>query len=255
MIDSIVLFLSRSLHHKSKNVSKVIEIISGEIQQSGVTVLKNVDVVIEAHEIVYLIGRTGSGKSSLLKTLYGELRLTNGSGTIAELDLNSLRKKDIPTLRRKLGIVFQDFQLLTDRTVLKNLMFVMGASGWKDKKLMAQRAKEVLQLVGIEQKINAMPHALSGGEQQRVSIARALLNKPHLILADEPTGNLDPETSEEIMRLLIAVAKEEKAAILMATHDMVLVEKFPGRILRVENTTVNEVNTPGSFDPMKASGV
>ena len=250
-----VLFLSRSLHHKSNNVSKVIEIISGEIQQSGVTVLKNVDVVIEAHEIVYLIGRTGSGKSSLLKTLYGELRLTNGSGTIAELDLNSLRKKDIPTLRRKLGIVFQDFQLLTDRTVLKNLMFVMGASGWKDKKLMAQRAKEVLQLVGIEQKINAMPHALSGGEQQRVSIARALLNKPHLILADEPTGNLDPETSEEIMRLLIAVAKEEKAAILMATHDMVLVEKFPGRILRVENTTVNEVNTPKSFDPMKASGV
>jgi len=255
LIDSIVLFLSRSLHHKSNNVSKVIEIISGEIQQSGVTVLKNVDVVIEAHEIVYLIGRTGSGKSSLLKTLYGELRLTIGSGTIAELDLNSLRKKDIPTLRRKLGIVFQDFQLLTDRTVLKNLMFVMGASGWKDKKLMAQRAKEVLQLVGIEQKINAMPHALSGGEQQRVSIARALLNKPHLILADEPTGNLDPETSEEIMRLLIAVAKEEKAAILMATHDMVLVEKFPGRILRVENTTVNEVNTPGSFDPMKASGV
>ena len=227
-----MLILSRSLHHKSKNVSKVIEIISGEVQQSGITVLKNVDIVIEAQEIVYLIGKTGSGKSSLLKTLYGELHLTNGTGSIAELDLNSLRKKDVPTLRRKLGIVFQDFQLLSDRTVLKNLMFVMGASGWKDKKLMAQRAKEVLQLVGIEQKINAMPHALSGGEQQRVSIARALLNKPHLILADEPTGNLDPETSEEIMRLLIAVAKEEKAAILMATHDMVLVEKISRKNLK-----------------------
>ncbi len=232
-------------------MSKVIEIKSGEIQQSGVTVLKDINVEIRAEEFVYLIGRTGSGKSSLLKALYGELGLSNGSGTIAGFDLNKLRKKDIPNLRRKLGVVFQDFQLLTDRTVLKNLLFVMGASGWKDKNLMASRAKEVLQLVGLEQKINAMPHALSGGEQQRISIARALLNKPALILADEPTGNLDPETSEEIMRLLIAVAKEEKAAILMATHDMTMVEKYPGRILRVEDATVKEISGKNEFNPFE----
>ena len=240
---------SPSLQNKAIIVSKVIEIKSGEIQQSGVAVLKDINLEIRAEEFVYLIGRTGSGKSSLLKALYGELGLSNGSGTIAGFDLNKLRKKDIPNLRRKLGVVFQDFQLLTDRTVLKNLLFVMGASGWKDKNLMASRAKEVLQLVGLEQKINAMPYALSGGEQQRISIARALLNKPALILADEPTGNLDPETSEEIMRLLIAVAKEEKAAILMATHDMTMVEKYPGRILRVEDATVKEVNAKNQFDP------
>ena len=230
-------------------MSNVIEIKSGEIQQNGITVLKDINVTIRSQEFVYLIGKTGSGKSSLLKALYGELGLSNGSGTIAEFDLNKLRKKDIPNLRRNIGIVFQDFQLLTDRSVLKNLLFVMGASGWKDKKLMESRAKEVLQLVGLEQKINSMPFALSGGEQQRISIARALLNKPQLILADEPTGNLDPETSEEIMRLLIAVAKEEKAAILMATHDMTMVEKYPGRILRVEDSTIKEVNTMNQFDP------
>ena len=236
-------------------MDKVIEIKSGEIQQSGATVLKDINVEINSKEFVYLIGRTGSGKSSLLKTLYGELGLSNGSGTIAGFDLNKLRKKDIPKLRRNIGIVFQDFQLLTDRSVLKNLMFVMGASGWKDKKLMANRAKEVLQLVGLESKINAMPFALSGGEQQRISIARALLNKPQLILADEPTGNLDPETSEETMRLLIAVGREEKAAILMATHDMTMVEKYPGRILRVEDGTINEVNTLNNFDPFSDMGM
>ena len=236
-------------------MDKVIEIKSGEIQQSGATVLKDINVEINSKEFVYLIGRTGSGKSSLLKTLYGELGLSNGSGTIAGFDLNKLRKKDIPKLRRNIGIVFQDFQLLTDRSVLKNLMFVMGASGWKDKKLMANRAKEVLQLVGLESKINAMLFALSGGEQQRISIARALLNKPQLILADEPTGNLDPETSEETMRLLIAVGREEKAAILMATHDMTMVEKYPGRILRVEDGTINEVNTLNNFDPFSDMGM
>lgn len=204
--------------------------------------MKNINVVIESHEFVYLIGKTGSGKSSLLKALYGELGLSSGTGVVAGFDLNKMRKRDVPNLRRSIGVVFQDFQLLTDRSVLKNLMFVMGASGWQDKKLMQTRAKEVLQLVGLEQKINAMPFALSGGEQQSVSIARALLNRPKLILADEPTGNLDPETSEEIMRLLIAVAKEEKAAILMATHDMSMVEKYPGRILRVEDQTIKETN-------------
>ena len=233
-------------------VSKVIDIASGEICQNKVTVLKDVNIQINSDEFVYLIGKTGIGKSSLLKTLYGELSLTTGTGSVAGFDLNTLRKKDIPSLRRKIGVVFQDFQLLTDRTVLMNLMFVMGASGWKDKNLMQTRAKEVLQLVGIEQKINAMPYALSGGEQQRVSIARALLNKPKLILADEPTGNLDPETSEEIMRLLVAIANEEKAAILMATHDMSMVEKYPGRILRVEDETVKEVSVINQFDPFSA---
>ena len=213
--------------------------------------MKDINVEIHSEEFVYLIGKTGSGKSSLLKALYGELGLANGSGSIAGFDLNKLKKKDIPNLRRNIGIVFQDFQLLTDRSVLKNLMFVMGASGWKDKTLMASRAKEVLQLVGLEQKIDTMPFALSGGEQQRISIARSLLNKPQLILADEPTGNLDPETSEEIMRLLIAVAKEEKAAILMATHDMTMVEKYPGRILKVEDATVKEVSAKNQFDPFK----
>jgi cell division transport system ATP-binding protein len=224
-------------------VSQVIDIKTGEIRQGGTIVLKNINVSIQSQEFVYLIGKTGSGKSSLLKALYGELRLSSGSGFVADFDLNKIRKREIPSLRRSIGIVFQDFQLLTDRSVLKNLLFVMGASGWKDKKLMQTRAKEVLQLVGLEQKINAMPFALSGGEQQSVSIARALLNRPKLILADEPTGNLDPETSEEIMRLLIAVAKEEKAAILMATHDMSMVEKYPGRILRVEDQTIKEINS------------
>jgi cell division transport system ATP-binding protein len=230
-------------------VSNVIEIKSGEIQQNNVVVLKDINVEIKSKEFVYLIGKTGSGKSSLLKVLYGELLLSNGTGSIDSFDLNTLRKKDIPNLRRVLGIVFQDFQLLTDRTVLANLMFVMGASGWKDKKKMQKRAKEVLQLVGIEQKINSMPFALSGGEQQRVAIARALLNNPKLILADEPTGNLDSETSEEIMRLLLAISKEENTSILMATHDMSMVEKYPGRILRVEDQTIKEVTIINQFDP------
>jgi cell division transport system ATP-binding protein len=230
-------------------VSNVIEISKGIIRQNDVAVLSDVNIQIKDNEFVYLIGKTGSGKSSLLKTLYGELRLSEGEGQVAEFDLNSLRKKDVPNLRRSLGIVFQDFQLLTDRSVLQNLRFVMGASGWKDKKAMDKRAKEVLQLVGVEEKINAMPFALSGGEQQRVAIARALINEPKLILADEPTGNLDPETSEEIMRLMLAILKEQKTAILMATHDMSMVEKYPGRILRVGDGTVKEVNTMQSFDP------
>ena len=214
-------------------------------------VLKNIDLDVKANEFIYLIGKTGSGKSSLLKTLYGELKLSNGEGSVVGFDLNKLKKKDIPKLRRSLGIVFQDFQLLTDRSVKQNLMFVMGASGWKDKKAKEKRAKEVLQLVGLETKMDVMPFALSGGEQQRVAIARSLINSPSLILADEPTGNLDPETSEEIMRLLLAISREANTAVLMATHDMSMVEKYPGRILRVEDQTIKEVNKMNNFDPFQ----
>jgi cell division transport system ATP-binding protein len=216
-----------------------------------VVVLKNIDLDVKANEFIYLIGKTGSGKSSLLKTLYGELKLSDGEGSVVGFDLNKLKKKDIPKLRRNLGIVFQDFQLLTDRSVKQNLMFVMGASGWKDKKAKEKRAKEVLQLVGLETKMDVMPFALSGGEQQRVAIARSLINSPSLILADEPTGNLDPETSEEIMRLLLAISREANTAVLMATHDMSMVEKYPGRILRVEDQTIKEVNKMNDFDPFQ----
>ena len=229
----------------------VIHIINGEISQKKVVVLKNIDLDVKANEFIYLIGKTGSGKSSLLKTLYGELKLSNGEGSVVGFDLNKLKKKDIPKLRRNLGIVFQDFQLLTDRSVKQNLMFVMGASGWKDKKAKEKRAKEVLQLVGLETKMDVMPFALSGGEQQRVAIARSLINSPSLILADEPTGNLDPETSEEIMRLLLAISREANTTVLMATHDMSMVEKYPGRILRVEDQTIKEVNKMNDFDPFQ----
>jgi cell division transport system ATP-binding protein len=222
-------------------VSKVITLANAQIYQQDKLILKNVWFDLEETEFAYLIGKTGSGNSSLLKTLYGELPLVEGEGHVSEYNLKRITKKEIPFLRRKIGIVFQDFQLLPDRTVIDNLAFVLGATGWKDKELIRKRALSCLQLVGIEQKANSFPHTLSGGEQQRVSIARALLNQPSLILADEPTGNLDPETSEEIMQLLIAVAKEEKTAILMATHDMNMVEKFPGRIIKVEEGEIIEV--------------
>jgi cell division transport system ATP-binding protein len=222
-------------------VSAVIELNQVNIYQSKKLILENVNLTLNETEFAYLIGKTGSGKSSLLKILYGELPLTDGNGSVAGFDLKNLKRKEVPMLRRKIGIVFQDFQLLMDRTVIQNMIFVLGATGWKDKTLIQKRALSVLQLVGVEQKANAMPHALSGGEQQRVAIARALLNQPELLLADEPTGNLDPETSEEIMHLLIAVAQEEKSAILMATHDLNMVKKFPARVLRVGNGSVTEV--------------
>jgi cell division transport system ATP-binding protein len=221
-------------------VSTVISLRNAKIYQQEKLILDNLDLELEEKTFAYLIGKTGSGKSSLLKTLYAELPLTEGTGSVCGFELKGLKRKQIPFLRRKIGIVFQDFQLLTDRNVLDNLKFVLGATGWSDKKLIEQRAMNCLQLVGIEKKAKDFPHQLSGGEQQRVSIARALLNKPTLILADEPTGNLDPTTSKEIMELLLAVAKEENTAILMATHDMQMVAHFPGRILEVSEGKVIE---------------
>lgn len=219
----------------------IVDISSATIFQQDNQVLQNVNIRIDSGEFVYLIGKTGSGKSSLLKTLYGELPLKQGNATVVDFDLNTIKRNKIPFLRRKLGIVFQDFQLLTDRNVFDNLKFVLTATGWNDKLKMDERINEVLTSVGLATKGFKFPHELSGGEQQRVVIARAMLNEPDLILADEPTGNLDPETSEEIMRLLVDISKKGKA-ILMATHDFHLMEKFPSRTLKCENGVV--IDTP-----------
>ena len=196
-------------------------------------VLSQVELDLHHGDFRYLIGQTGSGKSSLLKTLYGDLNLTSGQGTVCGYDLRKLKESDIPFLRRKLGIVFQDFQLLTDRSVSKNLEFVLKATGWKEKKKIEAKINEVLEKVGMATKGFKMPYQLSGGEQQRVAIARALLNDPEVILADEPTGNLDPRTSEEIMILLEQISTNGRA-ILMATHDYSLILKFPHETLKCE---------------------
>jgi cell division transport system ATP-binding protein len=233
-------------------VGQVISIQNATIFQRDKMVLKDVNLSLSENEIVYIIGKTGTGKSSLLKMLYGEIGLNEGTGTVVGFDLKQLKKSDVPMLRRKIGIVFQDFQLLTDRSVGDNLRFVLKATGWSDKAQIEQRVSEVLAIVGLENKINIMPYALSGGEQQRITIARALLNEPELILADEPTGNLDPETSEEIMRVLMTIAEEQKTAVLMATHDMSIVDKFPHRVLRVENNMIKEVESLSAFDPFNA---
>ncbi len=200
-------------------------------------VLTDVNFSVDKGEFVYLLGKTGSGKSSLLKTLYVDIPLAQGEAFIAGYDLNIIKRKEIPFLRRKIGIVFQDFQLLYDRSVNENLFFVMKATQWKDKKKMTERAQEVLDKVGLVTKSHKMPHELSGGEQQRVSIARALLNNPEIILADEPTGNLDPETSVGIIGLLVDISKTG-TAVMIATHDMHVVNSFPSRILRCENGAV-----------------
>lgn len=212
--------------------NQVIFINKADIFQEQNLVLHQVDFELNSGEFAYLIGKTGSGKSSLLKILYGDLHLEEGVGNIAGFDLRKLKRKEVSFLRRKLGIVFQDFQLLTDRNAMDNLLFVMKATGWKNMNDMKARAREVLEKVGLSTKDYKMPHQLSGGEQQRLVIARSLVNNPEIILADEPTGNLDPEVSNEITQLLHEISKEG-TAVLMATHDYRLIEKYPAKVFKI----------------------
>jgi cell division transport system ATP-binding protein len=219
--------------------NSIIKLQNVDIFQQKHLVLSNVNLHVDKGDFVWLIGQTGSGKSSLLKIIYGDLGISAGEGTACGYQLKKLPSKDVPFLRRKLGIVFQDFQLLTDRTVEQNLHFVMKATGWKDKKLIAEKTMDVLEKVGLRSKVRKMPHELSGGEQQRVVIARALLNDPEIILADEPTGNLDPDTSEEIVMLLKQIS-QSGTAVLIATHDYHIIRAFPSRIIKCENGKVLE---------------
>lgn len=212
----------------------VIKLENVNIYQGANLVLRDVNLQVNKGEFVYLVGKTGTGKSSLLKTLYGDLPLKEGKGQVAGFDLKTITWKTVPFLRRTLGVVFQDFQLLTDRNVNENLKFVLRATGWTDNNLMEAKISDVLEKVGLKSKGFKRPYEMSGGEQQRIDIARALLNSPKLILADEPTGNLDPETSDEIMQLLISISKDYDTTIVMATHDYLVINKYPARILRTE---------------------
>ncbi len=221
------------------SMESIVQIENANIFIGKHLVLSGVNFTINRGEFVYLIGKTGTGKSSLLKTLYGDFPLTEGTGLVAGFDLKKLKRKQVPYLRRKLGIVFQDFQLLSDRSVAENLIFVMKATGWKDKSKMKNRIEEVLEKVGLQTKGFKMPHELSGGEQQRVAIARALINDPDLILADEPTGNLDPETSGNILQLLYDISQSGRA-VLMATHDYNQMDKYGSRTLKCEDERVKD---------------
>jgi cell division transport system ATP-binding protein len=216
----------------------IVSLQNANIYQGENLILQDVNLNVNKGEFVYLVGKTGTGKSSLLKTLYGDLFLRQGNGTVAGFNLRDVSWKKLPFLRRNLGVVFQDFQLLTDRTVHENLKFVLRATGWKDQQLMNEKIEDVLDKVGLRSKGFKMPFEMSGGEQQRVDIARALLNSPKLILADEPTGNLDPETSDEIMQLLFYIARDYGTAVIMATHDYRVIQKFPARTLKTERGKV-----------------
>lgn len=218
----------------------VLQLKNVTIYQGGNMVLSEVNFELQKGDFVYLIGKTGSGKSSFMKTLYGDLELTEGEGSVVGFNLRTIKEKDIPFLRRKLGIVFQDFKLLPDRTINGNLEFVLKATGWKEKDKIEDRIAGVLDKVGMKTKGFKFPHELSGGEQQRIAIARALLNDPELILADEPTGNLDPQTSIEVMEVLQDINKNGNT-ILMATHDYALLLKYPSKTLKCDDNKVFEV--------------
>ena len=215
-------------------MTKIVDYKNVEIHRKELIVLKDVTFELHSGEFVYLIGRIGNGKSSLMKSMYSEIPITDGEASVLDYNLTTIKKKDIPYLRRKIGIVFQDFQLLTDRSVYDNLKFVLEATGWKNKTEIEERIESALRQVGMSNKSYKMPHELSGGEQQRIVIARALLNNPALVLADEPTGNLDPDTGHQIVSLLHEIA-ENGTAVIMATHNMQLVDEYPGKILRCED--------------------
>lgn len=216
----------------------IIELRNANVYQGDNLILQDVNLEVRKGEFVYLVGKTGTGKSSLLKTLYGELPLKDGEGRVVGYELTRLDWKKVPYLRRMLGVVFQDFQLLTDRNVNDNLKFVLRATGWTNETMMDEKIMDVLDKVGLKAKGFKMPFELSGGEQQRVDIARALLNSPKVILADEPTGNLDPETSDEIMQLLFHIARDFGTSVIMATHDYIVIQKFPARMVRTERGRV-----------------
>jgi len=222
--------------------TSVIELNNVSISQSTGVVIANLSLNVTKGEFVYLLGKTGSGKSSVLKCLYAEIGVKSGTANVAGHELSKITSKEIPFLRRKLGIVFQDFQLLTDRSIFENLRFVLMATGWKNEEDIKKQINSVLEKVGLTGKQDKMPFEISGGEQQRVAIARALLNQPEIILADEPTGNLDPDTSAEIMKLLIDISKTG-TSVLFATHDMLLYNRFPARTLKCENGVVVEVRS------------
>ncbi len=223
-----------------KSKDTIVKYEGVDLGRDGNTILSDINITIDEGEFIYLIGKVGSGKSTFLKSLYHEIPLEKGHGRILDYELESIRKRDVPFLRRKIGIVFQDFQLLIDRTASKNLEFVLRATGWKNRDLIDIRINEVLAQVGMQNKGYKMPHELSGGEQQRIVIARALLNSPEIILADEPTGNLDPETGNQIVELLHTISQGD-TAVIMSTHNYAVVQKYPGRIIKCEDGLLKDV--------------
>ncbi len=229
------------------NNHKVIEIQDASISQSGKVILQNLNFSMVEAEVAYIVGKSGSGKSSFLKALYGMAKVEKGQARVLEYNLSQLKRNQIPDLRRHLGMIFQDFYLFKHWTVASNLSFVMVATDWRDKKKIKTRVEEVLAEVGLSQYFNTKVHTLSGGEQQRLAIARAIINKPRLIIADEPTGNLDPDTSDEILYLLNKVSTQNKSAMLLATHDYRLLDKFPARIFKCKNSKLHELESSGSF--------